>query len=186
MKKKILCMLVCLVVGLSAFGALGEGAYPEYLNLDSYYPFVKDGHSVELEFGIIVTTDFSEDPNSRYFWKLMEEVFNLKCKVTQVTNKDEYVTLSFAANDLPDILIGVELTTTQLVNYGMLEGQLLNIEPYLSKELTPRLCDLYEKYPEIKLSDKELCAEANKWELSHGGISGRTAQQFIDYLLGKQ
>ena len=150
MKKKILCMLVCLVVGLSAFGALGEGAYPEYLNLDSYYPFVKDGHSVELEFGIIVTTDFSEDPNSRYFWKLMEEVFNLKCKVTQVTNKDEYVTLSFAANDLPDILIGVELATTQLVNYGMLEGQLLNIEPYLSKELTPRLCDLYEKYPEIK------------------------------------
>ena len=47
---------------------------------------MKDGHSVELEFGIIVTTDFSEDPNSRYFWKLMEEVFNLKCKVTQVTN----------------------------------------------------------------------------------------------------
>ena len=28
--------------------------------------------------------------------------------------------------------------------------------------------------------------KANKWELSHGGISGRTAQQFIYYLLGKQ
>ena len=27
-------------------------------------------------------------------------------------------------------------------------------------------------------------AEANKWELSHGGISGRTAQQFINYCLG--
>ena len=27
---------------------------------------------------------------------------------------------------------------------------------------------------------------ANKWELSHGGLSGRTAQQFIDYLLGQQ
>ena len=26
--------------------------------------------------------------------------------------------------------------------------------------------------------------EANKWELSHGGLSGRTAQQFVDYLLG--
>ena len=36
------------------------------------------------------------------------------------------------------------------------------------------------------MSDDELRAEANKWELSHGGISGRTAQQFIDYLLGKQ
>ncbi|NLL94025.1 MAG: ATP-binding protein [Clostridiales bacterium] len=36
----------------------------------------------------------------------------------------------------------------------------------------------------INMSDKELCAEANKWELSHGGISGRTAQQFINYISG--
>lgn len=36
----------------------------------------------------------------------------------------------------------------------------------------------------ITISDEELCAEANKWELSHGGISGRTAQQFINYLSG--
>ena len=28
--------------------------------------------------------------------------------------------------------------------------------------------------------DDELLLEANKWELSHGGLSGRTAQQFID------
>ena len=43
---------------------------------------------------------------------------------------------------------------------------------------------LARKYPEIKLSEEELCAEANKWELSHGGISGRTAQQFINHLAG--
>lgn len=28
--------------------------------------------------------------------------------------------------------------------------------------------------------------EKNKWELSHGGISGRTAQQFINHLMGLQ
>lgn len=38
----------------------------------------------------------------------------------------------------------------------------------------------------IKMSDEDLCKEANKWELSHGGISGRTAQQFINYLAGKK
>lgn len=38
----------------------------------------------------------------------------------------------------------------------------------------------------IPMTDEELCAEANKWELSHGGISGRTAQQFINYIAGKQ
>lgn len=36
----------------------------------------------------------------------------------------------------------------------------------------------------ITLPDEQLRAEANKWELSHGGISGRTAQQFVNYLLG--
>ena len=38
----------------------------------------------------------------------------------------------------------------------------------------------------ITMSDEELKAEANKWELHHGGISGRTAQQFINYCLGMQ
>ena len=34
----------------------------------------------------------------------------------------------------------------------------------------------------VTLPDEELRAEANKWELSHGGISGRTAEQFVSYL----
>lgn len=38
----------------------------------------------------------------------------------------------------------------------------------------------------IEMPEEVLLLEANKWELSHGGLSGRTAQQFIDYLLGQQ
>lgn len=37
----------------------------------------------------------------------------------------------------------------------------------------------------LTMPDEEIKAEANKWELSHGGISGRTAQQFVNYLLGE-
>ena len=36
----------------------------------------------------------------------------------------------------------------------------------------------------ITMPEDELLLEANKWELSHGGLTGRTAQQFIDHLLG--
>lgn len=36
----------------------------------------------------------------------------------------------------------------------------------------------------IEMPEETLLAGANKWELSHGGLSGRTAQQFVDYLLG--
>ena len=38
----------------------------------------------------------------------------------------------------------------------------------------------------VTMDQEKLLAEANKWELAHGGLSGRTAQQFIDYLLGME
>lgn len=38
----------------------------------------------------------------------------------------------------------------------------------------------------ITMPEEELLQEANKWELSHGGLSGRCAQQFIDYLSGQR
>lgn len=46
------------------------------------------------------------------------------------------------------------------------------------------VCELAKKHPELQLSEEELCAEARKWELSHGGMTGRAAQQLINHLLG--
>lgn len=37
----------------------------------------------------------------------------------------------------------------------------------------------------IDMPEEELLLQANQWEMQHGGRSGRTAQQFVDYLLGK-
>lgn len=42
---------------------------------------------------------------------------------------------------------------------------------------------LAERY-HVNMPEEQLYAEANKWELSHGGLSGRTASQFITHLLG--
>ncbi len=44
---------------------------------------------------------------------------------------------------------------------------------------------LADKY-NINLPEEELYLEANRWELRNGGLSGRTAQHFITYLLGKK
>ena len=38
----------------------------------------------------------------------------------------------------------------------------------------------------IEMSDEKLTGEARAWEMAHGGRSGRTAQQFINHLLGTQ
>lgn len=53
------------------------------------------------------------------------------------------------------------------------------------KEFQKIVTALAEKY-QVRMEREELLLEANKWELAHGGLSGRTAQQFINYLLGKQ
>ena len=51
------------------------------------------------------------------------------------------------------------------------------------KEFNNIVKELAKRY-ELNLGEDELLLEANKWELSHGGLSGRTASQFIDYLRG--
>ena len=40
------------------------------------------------------------------------------------------------------------------------------------------------RYPDLGLTEEQLLLEANKWEIRHSGISGRTAQQFINYIAG--
>ena len=44
--------------------------------------------------------------------------------------------------------------------------------------------ELAKRHPEIRLSKEELALRANQWELRSGGASGRTAQQFINFLAG--
>lgn len=40
------------------------------------------------------------------------------------------------------------------------------------------------KRNDLNMAEDELLAEADKWELAHGGLSGRTAVQFVDHILG--
>ena len=53
------------------------------------------------------------------------------------------------------------------------------------KEFQKIMRGLWQSVIRSRCREEELLLEANKWELSHGGLSGRTAQQFIDYLCGK-
>ena len=46
--------------------------------------------------------------------------------------------------------------------------------------------ELAKRRPNIRIDEEELLNLANRWEIRHGGISGRTAQQFINYLEGRE
>ena len=60
--------------------------------------------------------------------------------------------------------------------------------PYMKpnkKEYVQIVEELAKRVPGLAIDPEELQREAAKWEVSHGGMSGRTAQQFIDYMAGQ-
>lgn len=65
-------------------------------------------------------------------------------------------------------------------------GITINYSSPSQKEYQEIVRELAKRYPEITLTQEELLQKANVWELNHGGLSGRTAQQFITYLAGKE
>lgn len=44
--------------------------------------------------------------------------------------------------------------------------------------------ELTKRYPQIDMPAEQILAEAQVWEMRNGGISGRTAQQFVNHLCG--
>jgi predicted AAA+ superfamily ATPase len=65
-------------------------------------------------------------------------------------------------------------------------GITINFSSPSPKEYLEIVRQLAARHGIRKLSEDELYTEARKWELYHGGLSGRTAQQFINYLAGKE
>jgi predicted AAA+ superfamily ATPase len=64
-------------------------------------------------------------------------------------------------------------------------GITINFSSPNKKEFQNIVLELAKRQENIGITEEELLLEANRWELSHGGMSGRTAQQFINYLAGK-
>ena len=64
-------------------------------------------------------------------------------------------------------------------------GITINFNAPNKKEYLTIVKELASRHKEIMLTEAELCSKANAWEMMNGGCSGRTAQQFITYLLSQ-
>lgn len=90
-------------------------------------------------------------------------------------------------NDRSDMNVELHQSDTMQEKLSLVNrfGVTISYSKPSKKEYNVIVTELAKRYPEIELSEEELIAEANKWEMSHGGVSGRTAQQFINYLSAK-
>ncbi len=64
-------------------------------------------------------------------------------------------------------------------------GITINYSAPSQKEYFEIVKGLSKQVENLTLTEEELCSQANIWEMHHGGRSGRTAQQFINYLAGQ-
>lgn len=122
---------------------------PEYLNVESDLPVIKDGYSKMLKIGTFQGPGYG-DAEDIYFWEFVRQKMNIDAEIEQIQNRDEYLQLNFAANTLPDVLIGLKIDTNMQVKYGQMEKQLLPINDYLNESYLPNLVKIYEENPEWK------------------------------------
>ena len=112
---------------------------PEYLR-PGQFPLV-EGEEITLDIGVMLH-DNTEDPTKTYQYKFIEEVMGVKLNITYsfyTAQKAESISLMFADGDLPDMMIGMGLDASQIVQYGMVDEMLLDLKPYINAENTPNL-----------------------------------------------
>jgi putative aldouronate transport system substrate-binding protein len=122
-----------------------------WLNTDGGFPIVKEGTEKTLSIYVEQTAEYG-DPEESWFFRYIEEEMNINLDITTYTgdNKKEFLSLAFASDELPDIIIGANFSTAELLNYGELEEQLLDLAPYINETYMPNLYGIYQEYPELK------------------------------------
>lgn len=175
------------VQGSSGSGTEGtETGGLDWLNTSGELPIVREGTEKTLKIAINMDVD-SGNPEDMWFYHFIEKEMNIQLEVTKFTNenKDEFISLAFADNDLPDIIINSSsylLSTDELVRYGSLEGQLLDLAPYINEELTPNLYALYQEHPEYKTLVTD--SEGHVWSLGYvndPADRGQISRAFLNY-----
>lgn len=139
---------------------------PDYLGDPGTIPIVKEGEEKTLSIACMMSVD-SQDPEDMWFYKYIENALNINLEVTKFTseNRDEFISLMFADGELPDVIINGRFTTNELVTYGSVEGQLMDLSSYINEDLMPNLCAVYEEHPEYKTAVTD--ADGHVWSLGY-------------------
>ncbi len=126
-----------------------ESKYPDYLNLESAKPIVKEGEKVTLKMMVMRDAAATTPVDEVWLTKYIEEKLNIDLELEMVTsdNVDERKSLMLMSGDMPDMTLGVSFTNSEIMMYGVDQQLLLPVSDYMSEELTPNLVYAEEKYP---------------------------------------
>jgi len=121
--------------------------YPEYLNLDSAYPIIKDEHAGTIKLtAAIVVSDYSKEWDELYMSKYFKDKYNIELDVQllRTSTLADQKQILINSGELPDLMINMAFSTADLVKYGVQEGLFLAVDEYINETLTPSLVHYYD------------------------------------------
>ena len=137
-----LALLLAALLALSCFAAFAEIEGPRIDN--SLYPLVDEKITITMTHAY--TDVMPADWSTVWFWQQLEELTNIHIEFTPVPSSDRATRLNlmFGANELPDILFKMSVSSTQQSQYGA-EGMLLDLTQYL--DVMPNFKYWLDAYP---------------------------------------
>lgn len=86
------------------------------------------------------------------YW-LGEQGYDVTIEVQQTTEPDQQISLMLGTDSLPDLVWGIELSTSNAVVYGAEESMILDWTPYINEETMPNLCRELESDPDALMAN---------------------------------
>ncbi len=96
-------------------------------------------------------TDSNDGPwKDMYLFEYVQEKFGFDLEITEIPGSvwNEKINIAFATNEYPDFFLN-GLTETDRQTYGS-QGIILDLNSYITPEITPNIAGIYQKYPELK------------------------------------
>lgn len=155
----------------------------DWLNTESELPIVKEGTEKTLSIYVQTTADHGK-PEDSWLYKYITEALNVNLEITTFTkeNKTEFLSLAFASDTLPDIIMCGGFSASDLMKYGASEGQLIDLSTYMNDTYMPNATDLFEEHPEYYDTYRD--SEGHIWSLGllqNIEERGRIPRAFINY-----
>lgn len=122
--------------------ASSASEYPEYLNLDSAYPIIKDEYADDITLTLaIIVDDSSKEWDELWIGQYLKGKYNLNFEVELIrsTASSERRTLLLNSGEIPDLIWNFNFSTTEILKYGQDEGLFLKMDEYMNETLTPNI-----------------------------------------------
>lgn len=122
--------------------AVVESQYPEYLNLESAYPIVKDEYADEITLRVtMLMQDNASEWEDLWISMYLKEKYNINLEVDYLNsaNVEERKSLMLNTGELPDMMINLAMSTDDIMKYGAEEGLFLQMDQYMNETLTPNI-----------------------------------------------